>query len=246
MTYSPKYTSQAKVTGITQFTPGASTNPTETQVLQWIEEIETDVDTRCLASYTVTDQIVDIQPEINYPAKGTIAWLEALAGMNFEEINASIFVPPFTPIISVASLYRRTSSLTETAVWEAITEGPGSSGSFVIMKKRTKTNQYLGFVLYFYQNEPDLGIGRVKMTYAYGWNLSNVIIGEWCGLKVALKVFEALKEANTPYGSGDYSIADLRVGLVDIETRQRGAISRIKEIEEHYFPEQKLGIAFFK
>jgi hypothetical protein len=240
------YTSTTKVQGITQFADGAGTTPTTTQITQWITEVEKDVDTRCLASYTLTDQIVDILPELNYPAKGTIAWLEAIGGLAYDEIDTSVFIPPFLPLVSVTSLYRRTSAITETAVWELLTEGPGSSGSFMILKKRTKTNQYLGFCLYFYQNQPDVGLGRVKMTYVYGWNLSSDIIGEWCTLKVALKVFEALKEANTPYGSSDYSLMDLRVGLTDIETRQRGAISRIKELEENYFPSQKLGIAFIK
>ena len=245
MTYTPKYSSQAKVTGITQFTPGVSTTPTETQVLTWIEEVEADVDARCLASYTATDQIIDIVPELNYPSKGTIAWLEAVAGASYDEISASILIPPFLPFVSITSLYRRTTGLSETAAWELLTEGPGSSASFIIVKKRSKTNQYLGTGIYFYQNNPDIGYGRIKATYLYGWNLSTTIIGEWVTLKVAVKVFEALKEANTPYGSGDYSLADLRVGLVDLEARSKGLLMRTEEIERQYFPERKLGIGFF-
>ena len=244
MTYTPKYTSQDKVTGITQFTPSGSTTPTDTQVLAWIEEVEADVDARALASYTLTDQIVDVLPEFNYPAKGTIAWLEAVAGQSYDEINTSVLIPPFLPVVSVTSIYRRTTGLTETAAWELLTEGPGSTASFIILKKRSKTNQYLGMSIYFYQNQPDVGYGRVKMTYLYGWNLSATIIGEWCTLKVAIKAFEALKEANTPYGSGDYSLQDVRVGLVDAAIRNSQAIKRIREIEEQYFPEKKLGIAF--
>ena len=245
MVYSPKYTSAAKVIGITQFTPAAGTLPTDTQVLTWIEEIEADADARFLGSYTATDQLIDIDSELNYPAKGTIAWLEAIAGAGYDEVNAGLLIPPFKPLISVTALSRRTSGLTETAVWELLTEGPGSSASFIILKKATKTGQYLGNAIYFYQNEPYVGIGRVKMTYTYGWNLSTTIIGEWATLKVALKVFEALKEANTPAGSGDYSLADLKVGLVDIETRSKGTLQRVEEIEENYFPRKKLGIAFF-
>ena len=245
MTYTPKYASQAKVAGITQFTAGAGTTPTETQVLTWIEEVEADADARFLASYTVTDQIIDVDPKLNYPPKGTIAWLEAIAGAGFEEANAGVLIPPFKPVVSVTSIYRRTTSLTETAVWELLTEGPGSTASFIIMKKPTKTGQYLGVAIFFYQNEPYVGFGRLKMTYIYGWNLNTTIIGEWCSLKVALKVLEALKEANTPVGSGDYSLMDLRIGLVDIETRAKGIIKRVEELEEHYFPSKKLGLAFF-
>jgi len=246
MTYTPKYTSQAKVTGITQFTPASDTTPTETQVLTWIEEIEADLDARHLASYTATDQVIDINPELNYPPKGSIAWLEAISGVSsYAEVDASILIPPFKPIISITALSRRTSGLTDSAVWELLTEGPGSTASFIILKKATKSGQYLGMAVYFYQNSPDVGLGRVKMTYSYGWNLSATIIGEWCTLKVALKVLEALKEANTPVGSGDYSLMDLRIGLVDIDVRAKGIWKRVGELEEQYFPEKKLGIALF-
>lgn len=245
MTFTPKYSTQAKVTGITQFTPASGTTPTETQVLTWIEEIEADADARFLGSYTATDQVIDIDPELNYPPKGSIAWLEAISGADYDEINMAILIPPFKPIISVTALSRRTTGLTETAAWELLTEGPGSMASFIIIKKATKTGQYLGVAVFFYQNEPYVGLGRVKMTYAYGWNLSTTILGEWCTLKVALKVLEALKEANTPISSGDYSLMDLRIGLVDIETRAKGIIKRVEELEEQYFPSKKLGIAFF-
>jgi len=165
-----------------------------------------------------------------------------IAGKSYVEIASRLFFPPFLPIVSVASLSKRTSALTATEAWSALTEGPGADSSFLIMKKRTKTNQYLGFAIYFHNNTPSAGYQRIKMTYNYGWNLSTDIIGEWCSLKVALKVLGALVRANTPFGAADYGIADVRVGI-DIERRMVNIKERILEIEEQYFPEKKLGIA---
>jgi len=82
------------------------------------------------------------------------------------------------------------------------------------------------------------------MTYNHGWDLDTNIIGEWCTLKVALKVLLAELRAETPVGAGDYGIGDTRVG-VDIERRIVTTKERIKEIEERYFPREELGMALF-
>jgi len=236
------YTDETKVEGVTQFTITESTEPTTAQVAQWITEVEADVDARALSSYTLTDQKIDIPAKISYPESGTIAWLEMIAGKNYMEIANRMFFPPFLPIVSVASLSKRASALTAAESWTSLTEGPGADSDFLIMKKRTKTNQYLGFAIYFYANAPTAGYQRVKMTYNYGWNLSTDIIGEWCTLKVALKVLGALLRSTTPFGSADYGIGDLRVGI-DLERRIVTLKERVLELEYQYFPEKKLGIA---
>ena len=243
MTYAPKYTSAAKVEGLTQFAAGAATNPSDTEILAWIEEVETDADARDLYQTTHTDEIIDIVPELEYPAKGTIAWLESISGQPYIEACHSILVPPHTPIVSISKLYRRTSGLAETAAWEELTEGPSSTGSFIIIKKKTKTGQYLGIAIYFYQNEPDIGYGRVKMTYISGWNLSTTILGEWCSLKVALKVMDSVINATTPTGSSGYGLGDARIDVDQMERKMSLWLKRIEEIEKEYFP-RKMGMAF--
>jgi hypothetical protein len=243
MVYSPKYTSQTKVQGLTQFAAGSTSKPTVTEVLQWIQEVEADADERSLYTYAVTDEVMDIPGKLDYPAKNTLAWVEALAGFAYSEVSNKILMPPRTPIVSVTALSRRTTSLTETPVWELLTEGPSSTGSFMLLKRRTKTNQYLAFAIFFYQNEPDAGLGRVKMTYNYGWNLGVDIIGEWCTLKVAIKVLDVLVRTNTPYGSSDYGLTDLRIGL-DLKKSIATITDRISELELEYFPVQKLAFSF--
>jgi len=238
------YTSTTLVRGVTQFTDSGSTTPTTTQIEQWITEVEADADAMALGSYTLTDYLVDVLPGMDYPAKDTLAALEAMAGLRFDEIKNLVVIPPFTPIVSISSLSRRTSALGSTDAWEALTEGSSADQHYVQLKRKTRSNKYLGFALYFHHKNPEPGYQRVKMTYNHGWDLDTNIIGEWCTLKVALKVLLAELRAETPVGAGDYSIADTRVG-VDIERRIVTTKERIKEIEERYFPREELGMALF-
>ena len=237
------YTNESDIEGIVQLAITESTAPTTTQVASWITQVEADVDARCLGTYLVTDELVDVAPVLSYPARNTIAWLRAIASGGYEDIVASnIIALPRTPIISITTLNRRTSSLGSTDVWEALTEGSGSGKSFIIIKSRSKTNQYLGFGLYFHDNRPYDGFQRIKVTYNYGWNLSTSIIGEWVTLKVSLKVLDAIINATTPIGAGDYGIMDVRIGI-DPARRRIDVKERLNEIERIYFPEKKYGIA---
>lgn len=238
------YTSTTLVTGVTQFTDSESTTPTTTQIEQWITEVEADADARALGEYTLTDQLIDVLPGLDYPAKDTLAWLEALAGQRYEEVSNLVVIPPFIPIVNINSLSRRTSVLGSTDVWEALNEGTTADKHYIQFMKKTKTNQYLGFAIYFHHSNPSPGYQRIKMTYNHGWNLDSNIIGEWCTLKVALKVLAARLEAETPVAAADYGIGDTRVG-VDLERRIAVTERRIKEIEDRYFPKEELGIVLF-
>jgi len=112
------YCNEADIEGITQFTINATTNPTTTQVATWITQIEADVDARALGSYTVTDELVDVNPTVGYPARNTIAWLRSIARDRYGQIDtANIISLPRIPIVSIGSLSRRTSSLGATDAW---------------------------------------------------------------------------------------------------------------------------------
>ena len=237
------YVSETDIEAITAFSITESTVPTTMQVAAWIVEVEADVDARGLGTYTLTDQYVDVPRQVSYPSEGTVAWLSSIANDTNEVIDVNnVIVLPFLPIVSVTSLSRRTSSLGSTDVWEALTEGRESTNSYIILKKRTKSNQYLGFALYFFNNVPYDGVQRIKATYNYGWNLSTDIIGEWCTLKVALKVLDAVINDSTPIGSSQYGDMNINVSI-NPEQRRKDIILRIKEIEDKYFPSRKLGIA---
>jgi len=239
------YTDETKVEAITQFDIDATTNPSTSEVAQWITEIEADADARKLGSYTATDQVVDVPARLDYPPKDTIAWLYAITGKRWAEIANRVVIPPFIPIISITNLYRNKADYTQEPDWDQLTEGPGSGDSFILLKKETKAKLFLGFAIYFYANTPYTGYQKVRMTYTYGWNINTDIIGEWCTLKVALKVLDAVMNATSPIGVGDYGVQDVRIGI-DPKRRRLDIIERIKELEELYFPTRKLGIAVVK
>ena len=67
-----------------------------------------------LSEYTLTDQLVDVQPKIGIPSTDTIAWLERAAGLRYDEVGDIVVFPPFSPIVSIASLSKRTSALGST------------------------------------------------------------------------------------------------------------------------------------
>ncbi len=238
------YIDNSKVAAVTQFSDGVSTSPTTAQITQWITEVEADADARALGSYTLTDELVDVLPGQNYPDVDSIAWLQALSHDHFSYYGLGnlIVIPPFTPIISIASLSRRVSMLGSSDSYESLTEGTSSGTSYIILKKRTKTNKFLGFALFFHHNNPFPGYQKIKMTYNYGWNLDTNIIGEWCTLKVALKVFNALQEAETPTASQQYAIENTNISL-NLDARVKLVKDRIEEIENKYFPQKELGIA---
>ena len=165
------YTNETDIESLTQFSIEAATHPNTAEVAIWITEIEADADARALGSTLVTDQLVDVRPGLGYLPKDSIGWIKAIASGQYDNLDVrNVISLPFMPIVSIISLSRRTSPLGSTDVWEVVTEGSGSGKSYIILKRRTKTNQYLGFALYFHNNMPYSGVQRVKATYAYGWN----------------------------------------------------------------------------
>jgi len=234
------YTTEAKVEALLQMDIDGSSDPNTTEVAVWIAEVEADMDAQMLGSYTATDEVMDVPPVTGILPKDTAYWMQYLNQYGYLPEEGQIVIPSRIPIVSISSLSRRTTGLSETAAWEALTEGPGSTASYIQIKKRTKADNVLGFALYFYQNPPVAGLGRLKMTYNYGWNIDTSILGEYASIKVALKVLDVLVSANIPAGTQDYSVVDIRVAAADIK-RQRGLLlDRLAELEEKYFPTRGL------
>ena len=237
------YTQETDIEAISQYDITASSNPNSTEVASWITQVEADADARCLGNYTSTDELVDVAPALSYPAKNTVAWLRSIATGRYDSIETyNIIALPRIPIISITSLYRRTSALGSTDVWEQLYEGTTVDKDYIIIKSRTKTNQYLGFGLYFHDNRPYDGFQSIKVTYNYGWALSTSIIGEWVALKVAIKVLDAIIADTTPIGSSGYGMMDVNISI-DPTRRRTDIKERLAEIERMYFPERKRGIA---
>lgn len=236
------YTTEAKVEGVTQFAITDSTEPTTTQVAVWIAEVDADIDARGLGSTAIESwQSEDIE-KVDVVEKDTVEFIEYVQRYGWSDLKGVFWFPAFSPIISIQNLEKRTSDLDATEAWSALTEGPGSGSDFIIIKRKSKTNQYLGVAVYFYSDDkPNAGPLRIRAKYTYGWNINTNVLSEYATLQVGLKVLDALREANVPYGAGDYGIGDVRVGPEDMQRKRWNMIRRIKEIEDRYFPQQEFG-----
>jgi hypothetical protein len=59
LSYTPKYTDEAKVESLLQINIDIDTVPTSDELLTLIQRVEAEMDARRLGSYTSTDELVD-------------------------------------------------------------------------------------------------------------------------------------------------------------------------------------------
>lgn len=232
--------------GITQVTITTTSTPTTAQTLSWLEEIETGVVDRRLGSHSATDVYVDVPeqadvgPEYNaeFRAQTGRLWIRTAMG-------AGRFVPLLnvkTPVVSISSLSKNDEDLEDAPVWDALTEGPASGSSFVLLQ-----SDNLGYALFFYDNLPLPGLRRIRMTYNYGYNVSSKVLQEYCTLGVAVKVLEARRGTSSGDGLSEFSGGTLGTYVpTQYESRIAGFRVRMAEIEKQHFPRKKLPMAILK
>lgn len=246
MPYSPLYISETLVEGQTQIDIGASTRPTTTQVLVWIEEIETGIVERALGSHTATDEYWDVpaQPvsaetyEPVYHVKTERLTIDGEGGLIVPLINAK------KPIISITSLAKNDEALDDAPDWETLVEGPAAGSEFVLLKSGTKA---LTYALFIYDNTPLPGPKRLKATYQYGWNVSSAILQEYCTLGVSIKVLEARRGTSQADGLTELT-GDLGTYIpAQYESRINQWKSRMVDIEQKHFQRRRnLAVAIIK
>jgi len=200
MSYTPKYTSEVKIEAELQISLTSTSNPSNAQLLVWIEETETEIDDAGLGQKTATNITIDVPEELEQetPPVGTIAWFEELS-LSYSRWKRSgrIVYPNLSPIIALSKMYRRTSGLGSTETWEELTEG--LANDFIILQGQTKAG-LRGYAFYFFDNLPTPGLQRVKATYTYGLGLSTAILSEYATLKTCLRVLFALSSTSSPTG----------------------------------------------
>lgn len=204
MSYTPKYTSEAKIEGELQISIDTNTKPTTAQTLVWIEEAETFIDTKGLGQKTASNETLDVPEDLEQelPPAGTLAWFETISKPYEDWRRAGkIVYPKLAPIIAVSGMYRRTSGLGDTEVWGSVTEG--LANDYVILKSPTRAG-LRGYAFYFFDNLPYTGIHRVKATYTYGLGLSTAILSEYATMKACLRVLGALSNTSSPTGTRQF------------------------------------------
>ena len=240
MTYTPQFTSESKVEALLQMDIDANTDPSSSEVLDWIEEIETDVIERNLYQRTATDEYIDVPPsELSAGLAGYDWKYHVKTDKLIISRGGGVIVPLVNvkrPIISITSLYKNDEDPTNTPSWEELTEGPGDGSSFILLTATNDSQKTLGYALYFYDNFPLVGPKRLKMTYTYGHNLDIEILDRYCTLGVAIKVLQALRGTSNPGGLSEFK-GELGVYVpTHYESRIADFRMEMAEIERKHFP----------
>ena len=126
MSYTSIFTSEIKCEGLTQIDITASTNPSTSEVLEWIEEIETDILERNLYQRTATNEYIDVPPQGGVPG-GIVTQITYSVSNDILRFIGDMggYLIPLTkvksPIISITSLSKNDEDPSDTASWDALT-----------------------------------------------------------------------------------------------------------------------------
>lgn len=222
--YAAKYVGLSDIENLTQMEFDNETKPSADTIISWIADVEKEVDSKLLGwgdgrsegqGYLATNVYLDVELQrahleiaTTYDAlllrhRGLVTGVEVLFGLYF-------------PGISITSLARRTSGMTDTPAWESLVEGfyegwsETSGVDFICEKSIGKCRQkHLTKIFIVGAKRPESGRARVKATLTYGWNLPLKILKRWVQLKVGLRVLDALAQSGevtriAGYNKGDF------------------------------------------
>lgn len=240
MVYTPVFTSIAKVSNLVGFTIDGTSEPSETRVLDWIEEVETVMKDDGWSTQALSDLLVDVP---RYPPTlppDTLAKFEALAGgVRYGYIAGVLVIPPFSPIQSVTKMERNLNSYSQDPNWETLTEGPGTNTDFIVLKHRFKSGYY-GIVFYFYTNIPSTGYQRLRINYTWGHNIPAKVLSRYAGLKTAVMVLYNRYTRHDPVV--ELRAAGLLSRIHEFQTQHAWILEEIEKIEDKWI-EKDIGVA---
>lgn len=238
MSFVPEFTTIDLVKAMTGETIEDDSDPTETQVLEWIEQVEEEMNSKGYATEAHTGVIMNV-PEGNaeYTSVLTRSWIYDNAT---QYAGGLVVALPHTPFISVANVQRNLQAHTQDASWEDLTEGPADGSDFLIIEKKYKAG-LRGIGLYFYQKAPKAGYQRLKLDYVWGHNLPENVLKEYATSKVSMMLLYSKYMRKEPVFN--LNIAGLRTELNEFTGVHKFIIDRIEKIEQDWFPNQYTGIA---
>jgi len=245
VSYTPSYTSLGAVSAILRVDFTNTSIPTQTEVMSFIKNAEYDVVQRRLGSHTATDEYIDVGGSTNYSSQQEWAYNVREGSLNFDMGGGQIVVLNNikTPVISITTLSKNDADPRSAPSWEALTQWNGTvaDSHYMLLKGGDKS---LGYALWVYDEEPLPGPKRLKMTYTYGRNVDNVILGEYCTYSAAIRVLMARMGSNEPDGLSMLEGGDLG-SFVTRQYTERIAQYRYEmlRIEAEHFPrDQELGM----
>jgi len=200
------YTTELLIEAETLFDISVSSEPTTSQVAQWIEEVEDEIDSITGTSFTsviVTDAIIPFTHETAFNGSNNSYWYGRNRQDMPRELTNSFFLQDTAggrqrrPIVSITSLSRNSSSSygTEADDWTALTENTGSGGDYNIDNETGRVT--------ILQCVPILGHPRgIKTTYNYGYSTIPEKVKTLATKMVAKRLLEA-KATNSQVSSID-------------------------------------------
>lgn len=229
--YYPQFTSISSVSALTGESITDSTDPDSDQVLQWIEEVESEMIKRGFYQETLTGVTMDI-PEGNADYERTLSksWIYDDATLISGGLTVTL---PHSPIISVDNVQRNLQGYQSDPDWEDLTEGPASGSDFLIVKQKFRSG-LLGIGLYFYNNAPSSGYQRLKLDYTWGYNLPTKVLQEYATARVSLMLLYAKYMRKEPLFNVD--VAGMKTQLNKFTNVHQHLIERIETIEQEWIP----------
>lgn len=233
------YTSPEHVSEVTQITIDDNSVPKYETVLRWCEQIERRIIERRLGNHSAIASYIDV-PYAEEPTDTYQIYYEASTDkLSLVYPRGGILVPlgaVKSPIISITKLWKNDESFDDAPVWEALVEWDGSTADsdYMLLKSGLKDS---GYALWFYEDLPEFGPNRLRLKYYYGYNIHTKILGDWCSLKVGIKILLARMGTNKSSGLGMLEGDELGV-FMSTNYRERIAEMRaqVDEIEAMYFP----------
>ena len=238
MSYTPKYVELARIEQEAQVHIDSDSNPNETEILDIIQEIETEVDDKRLYRYHRVSGYEDVLP-VTGLGEDTIQWFEYISHYDYAPVTGAVVIPTFQPLISVdvSGCHFRETALGVAPTWTVRNEG--FDQDFIILEKQTKNRKKLGFALYFFNDAPLSGPETIRLSYVYGWDLPRPILRRYVAKRVAIEVLGMKRGANEPAGLSQFRGGDLQsyVGT-QYDERIAKLEAQVEKIEFDYFPSE--------
>lgn len=254
MSYTPKYTSEEDIESLTQMAIDTNTHPTTTEVLNWIEDLENELDDRLLGwddggaegdGYIRTDVYLDVIGRTPYitPIE-RFKWL-AKGHDPYWHVRGA-YIPLEEPIVDITSLAIRTTDLQDLPSWTDLTQGyyegwsEASGADYMIVRKSAKSGFDVGIGIHIFgKNIPQVGKARLKATYTAGWNVNAKVLGRYATLMVGSLVLEAAVASGEPTRIASWTGGDFQDFVnTQLTVQVRAWRTEADNLDRKYFPKK--------
>lgn len=236
MSYIPQFTNLSSVSALTGETIDDTSDPTTAQVLEWIEEVEMEMIANGYSTEELTGIIMDIPEGDASRSDPVVSWI--YDDVSF--LSGKVVILPRIPFVSVANVQRNVTGYSQDPDWEDLTEGPGSSSHFLIIRNPYKAG-LRGVALYFYSNAPSVGFQKLKLDYTWGYDLPKTVLREYATCKASIMLLYSKYLRKEPIF--DFNIAGLSSKLNPFTNVHVYILEKIEAIKEQWLPSEYTGVA---